>query len=113
AIEIGIARGLLRAHVRRRTDRDPGARETLGAGGRECTRDAEVGDDRVPAFQQDVLRLDVPVDHTALVGVAQGVADLAGDHERFVDGELLLAGQPLAPRVPPAQPAYGGDGARG
>ena len=63
----------------------------------ERPRDAEVGHQRaaVPGEQQ-VLRLDVPVDHAVLVGVLEGLRRLARDPERIVQRELPLAAQPVA-----------------
>ena len=61
--------------------------------------DAEVGDDGLPAGQHDVLRLDVPMDDAALVGVLQGAADFAGDPERGVERKLLFPGEPLPERL--------------
>ena len=49
---------------------------------------AEVGDHRVAAAQQDVLRLDVPVDHAAAMGIGQGVGHLRGDGQRLVHREV-------------------------
>ena len=54
----------------------------------------------MPTLQQDVLRLDVPVDDPIAVGVAQRVGDLAGDPERVVERELLLASEPPSERFP-------------
>ena len=48
-------------------------------------RDAEVGDERVPALQQNVLGLDVAMDHAERVRVAERVGDLARDAHRVVD----------------------------
>ena len=53
---------LLRAHVGRRADDVPGG----GLARADGPGDAEVGHQRVPGVQQDVRRLDVPVDHVAL-----------------------------------------------
>ena len=78
-------------HVRGRADGHAGARERLTFDPGRSERDAEVGDDRMPAFEQDVLRLDVPVDHAAAVRVAQGIRHLARDGQGVVQRELLLA----------------------
>ena len=59
-------------------------------------RDAEVGDQRVPALEQDVLGLDVAMDHAGGVRVAERVGDFARDPHGFVDRQLLLARQPVA-----------------
>ena len=50
-------------------------------------------------MEQDVLGLDVAVDHAVLVGVLQRVGHLAGDAHRVLDGQLLLARQPVAQRL--------------
>ena len=49
-------------------------------------------------MQQDVLGLDVAVDHAVAVGVAQGAGDLGRDPDGVGDGELLLAAEPVAQR---------------
>jgi hypothetical protein len=38
--------------------------------------------------QQDVLRLDVPVDHPVPVGIVQRVGHLGGDPDRLLDAQL-------------------------
>ncbi len=55
---------------------------------------AEVGDlhPSLPVHQ-DVLRLDVAVDHALAVGVLQGVAELGNDPEGLLGGEPPLAHQ--------------------
>ena len=58
--------------------------------------DAEIGHQRVPRVEQDVGRLDVPVDHAGPVRVAQRIGHLAGDLERVADRELALPDEPLA-----------------
>ena len=54
----------------------------------------------MPCLEQDVLRLNVPVDHAEAVGVAQRVGDFAGDLEGVVDRQLLLAVQALPEWLP-------------
>ena len=68
-VDVLAAERLLRAHVVRRADGHAGLGQLLAAGLAHRPRDAEVGDQRVAAEQQDVLRLDVAVDDAALVGV--------------------------------------------
>ena len=65
--------------------------------GRE--RDAEVGDHGLALVQQDVLRLDVAVDHALQVRVMERGGDLPDDADRLVDRELPLAGEPLPQRL--------------
>ena len=58
--------------------------------------DAEVGDDRLTLLEQDVLGLDVAVDHVEPVGVGQRAGHGSGDTERHVHRQRPLAGQPVA-----------------
>ena len=60
--------------------------------------DPEVRDHRMTALQQDVLRLDVAMDHAACVRVAQRVGDFAGDLQRSVNGKLLFPVETIAQR---------------
>ena len=84
-IEIGspvyvpVSRSLLRAHVRRRPERESRVGESVGSGGAYCSRDPEVRHQRVAALEQDVLRFDIAMDHPVCVRVAQGVRYLARD----------------------------------
>ena len=61
--------------------------------------DAEVGHQRVPAAEQDVLRLDVAMDDALPVGVGQRVGDLARDLQRVLHRELGLARQAVPQRL--------------
>ena len=63
---------------------------------RERARDAEVGDERVVPAEEDVLGLDVAVDHPVAVRVLERVGRLAGDAERVLERELFLAREPVA-----------------
>ncbi|MEZ4588221.1 MAG: hypothetical protein R2909_17725 [Gemmatimonadales bacterium] len=63
----------------------------LAAGGLDREGDPEVGHRGVAVLEQDVLGLDVAVDHPETVRVAEGVGDLAGDENGILDRELLLA----------------------
>ncbi len=80
-----LRRDLLGTHVRRRADRQAGARQLLGLG---HLGDAEVGD-HCPAFvvDQNVARLDVAVDHAAAVRIAERAGDLAQDGLHHRDGQ--------------------------
>ena len=83
----GVAGRLLRAHVRRRPEHETGAGETLVVRGDHGAGEAEVRHDRLSAGEQDVLRLDVPVDDPLPVGAGQGRGDVAGDGEGVVAAE--------------------------
>ena len=102
-VELPVARGLLRAHVLRRAQREPGLGQAVAARLAHRQRDAEVGQHRLALEQQDVLRLDVAVDHAVAVGVVQRAGDLAGDGERLVQAELVLAVELVPERLAPDQ----------
>jgi hypothetical protein len=97
AIQIAFSAGLLRTHVRRSTHREPpvGDVHVVSAGSRDGGGNAEIRDHRLSLLQQDVLRLDVTVDHVVPVGVSQGGRDGPGDPQRSVDRQLALAGEPV------------------
>jgi hypothetical protein len=50
-------------------------------------------------LQQNVLRLDIAMDHVLSVRIVECRGDLLGKMERIIDWELLLAVQPLAQRL--------------
>ena len=87
-----LAGGLLGAHVRRAcrpiapicVSVEPVRR----CGVRQRLADPEVGDERVPLVQQDVLGLDVAVDDVVTVRVVERVGDLARDAGRLLDRQL-------------------------
>ena len=77
---------------------DPGAGEALVVSGQPAG-DTEVGHQRVAiGGEEQVLRLDVAVDHAMVVGVLEGLGRFAGDAHRVLDRKLPLARQPVAQR---------------
>ena len=62
-------------------------------------RNAEIRHHRPPVVQQDVLRLDVAVDHSVPMCVVQRVRDLARDPYRLVHTQLRLPVQLLPQRL--------------
>jgi hypothetical protein len=78
---------LLRAHVSRRAHHHA----LLGDAGSGVVlhpRDAEVGDHRrVGVAEEDVVGLDVPVDHAVVMGVLKGVGDLHHDADEVGERE--------------------------
>jgi hypothetical protein len=95
--DLALAHRLLGAHVGRGAEAHAG----LGHAGapvrpRGGERDAEVGHERAAVVQQDVLGLDVPVDHPMPMRVVERVGHLTGDPHRVVHRKLLLPDEPRA-----------------
>jgi len=92
-----VARGLFRCHVGRRAQREPRLGESVLVRTAEGAGDAEVGDERVTVErEQDVLGLDVPVDHALAVGVVEGAPGLGRDTECFGERQAAVALEPVA-----------------
>ena len=98
-VDRALPHRLLGGHVLRCAEREAGLRHALAAGRLHREGDAEVGNQRVAALQQDILGLDIAVDHAAPVCVRQRVGDLAGDAQRFGYGEQPVAHEPRAQRL--------------
>ena len=76
-IDVALPRRLFRRHVAGRSQREAGVGEPVPAPRLgERSSHAEVGQHGVAAEEQDVLRLDVAVDHALRVRVRQCVGDL-------------------------------------
>ena len=96
--DLPLAHRLLGTHVVRGAEGHAGLGHPGAAGLAGRQRDTEVGHQRATVVQQDVLRLDVAVDHPVAVGVVERAGDLGRDPDGIVDRELLLAAQPVAQR---------------
>ena len=83
-------RGLLRAHVVRGAEREPGLGHPAAGRRTERQGNPEIRHHRAAVVEQDVLRLDVAVDHAMPVGVVQGVGHRHRDPHRLLDAELGL-----------------------
>jgi hypothetical protein len=95
-VDLGIAGSLLGAHVGRRADGDAGVGDRIPAHFRVRVGDAEVGDDGVAVDEEDVLGLDVAVDHLLPVRVREAVGDLGGDARDVVETELPFFAEEVA-----------------
>ncbi len=94
------AEQLFGTHVRRRTgSAHPGACESLHSCEIDRARDAEISDDRVPAREQNILRLDIAVNDSLRVRVRQSVGCFAADLGGGVDGQLPLPMDPCPQRL--------------
>ena len=78
-IEVPLGHGLLGTHVLRSADAQAGFGQPFFGFDGECLGNPEVRNEGVRSTEQDVLRLDVAVDHAVLVGVRQCIGDFAGD----------------------------------
>ena len=67
-------------------------------GGRPAIN-SEVHDERVPAREQHVVRLDVAMRDAVRVGVGERVHDLHEDLHRVVDRQLAVPVEPVAQRL--------------
>jgi hypothetical protein len=92
--------GLLGTHVCWGPQREARLGEALAPGLSQRPSDPEVRHDCLAFLEQDVLGLDVAVDHSLAVGVVQGAGYLAGELYGFFNGELGLPIQLLAQGLP-------------
>ena len=94
--DLALARRLLGAHIVRRADGKPGPRQASAGGRCHRERHAEIGHQCLAIVKQDVLRLDVPVDHAVAMRIVEGARDSSRDLQGVLDWKLLLAAQPVA-----------------
>ena len=92
-IEIGVPDGLLGTHVHRRPDRRSGAGQGFTARSVEGSRDAEIGHHRVAVREENVVGLDVTVNHAVTVRVVQGCRDPAGNPKRVLQRQAVFTHQ--------------------
>ncbi len=98
-IDRAVTRGLLRAHVLRRTERETGLRHALAAGLAHGEGDAEVRHERLAVGEQDVLRLEIAVDDATAMRVVERLRDGDGESHGLLHGQLLLALEAGAQRL--------------
>ena len=95
--DLPLTHGLLGTHVLRRAEAHAGLSHPACAfAPAHRERNAEVGNPGRPIMQEYVLGLDIAVDHAVAVGVVERARHLAGDPDGVRNGELLLAGEPVA-----------------
>ena len=93
---------LLGAHVRGSTNRNSGTRHRCnGRVGRDGARNAEIHEHRAAglAVEQDVFRLDIPVDDARLAGGVERGRQIGRDPRRLGGIEPAIPGQALAERL--------------
>ncbi len=90
-VDVALSRRLLRAHVARRPQRQPGLGQFLAAHRAHRPCDTEVGHPGMAILQEDVLGLEVAMNEPMAMGVIEGISDLAEELQRLVDRQLGLA----------------------
>ena len=107
-IDVAVAGGLLGAHVGGRAEGKAGLGQLRevpcpGCSGRFPAASARAipksATDRMIRLEQDVLRLDIAMNHALAVGIGERVGDLTSDAEGIVERELLLAFEAGAERL--------------
>ena len=76
--DLALAHGLLGAHVVRRAERHAGLGHSATARRGHGKRDTKIGDQRLAVVDQNVLGLDVAMDHPVAMGVVERARRLAG-----------------------------------
>ncbi len=99
AVRLGLARGLLRAHVGRRAHRDARLGEVLPACHADRLRDPEVGDQRFALVQHHVLGLDIAVHHPMPMRIVERGRHVPRDLQGVLDRQLLLPIESLTQRL--------------
>ncbi len=105
AIQLLVAGGLLRTHVRRRADRGARLSQVLPLARTHRLGDPEIGHHGLALVEHHVLGLDVAVDHALRVGIAERGGDVAGDSQRLGDGQLAFPRQPVPQAIRPRRTA--------
>ena len=100
AVQAGRGGGLLGAHVGGCAQREPGLGQPRPTGDIQRPGDTEVGNQRPALGQEDVLGLDVAMDHALAVGIVQRCGDLTRDPDRLGHRELGRVVQPVPKRTP-------------
>ena len=98
-VDRAIAGGLLGAHVVRRAEAEARLCDPRSTGVRNGERDPEVGDHGLPVVEQDVLRLQVAMNHPVPMRVVECPGDSDRETHGLVDGEMLLAIEARAQRL--------------
>jgi len=100
AVRDGLARHRFGADVGRRPQRDTFSGELVARGRVHRFGDAEVSHHCLVVLQQDVLGLDVAVDHAPRVRVGQGTPHLACDPESVIQRQRSVALDSVLERLP-------------
>jgi len=100
AVDVSASCRLSRAHIERCADGHPRPRETLAPCGPDGPGDPEIRHPGVSTGQHDVRGFDIPMNHTATVGIGKGVRHFPGDLQGVFQGKLFLPIQPVPQGLP-------------
>jgi hypothetical protein len=98
-VNLSLACRLLRAHVSRGAEREPGLGESLPTGRVDGLGNPEIRHDRLLTLEQDVLGLDIAMDNPMSVGIPKRCRDISGDPQGSPHWQLLLPHETLAKGV--------------
>src|SRR5512141_2562743 len=99
SIDDSVTCCLLRTHVLRSAERKSSLRDTVAACIAHSERDSEIRYDRLARLHQNVLRLEIAVNHPMRVGVVERVCNGDRNADSLVDRKLLLAIETSAKRL--------------
>lgn len=97
-IECGVARRLLRTHVRRRTQNHACLRQRGVACKTHSARNSEIREKGVTVLQKNIPRFDVPVDDAFSMRERQRIRHPSGDAHRIFYRQTTLERQTIAQR---------------
>src|SRR6185369_16455115 len=97
-IQLRAAGSLLRTHVSGTAQRHAGLGQLLTGGHVQSSGNPKVRDQGVLRLEEDVPRLDVPVNDSLSMSIAQRIGDFSRQPERQGQGKLRLLEQALLQR---------------
>src|SRR5688572_20217370 len=97
--DLGVARGLLGAHVFGRAERDAALGDRLDSRAGANVRNAEVREERVIIGKENVFRLYIAVNETVAMSVVESGSTFSRDAQSFLDREPWFPVEPVTQRA--------------